>query len=139
MLPECAPETTLLAPRYFTALAAMRNRFAQVGLQESAFTVEVLTTPVLDNMLDSVRTDLLPLVETDEATAAEETMDRLRPALGQIRRLVEVRNPGFARTCYRSPGRAGARRGATIPTPRQRRCHVHPPLTGRHGNAEATD
>ncbi|MFI7236969.1 hypothetical protein [Streptomyces cyaneofuscatus] len=91
VLRECAPETTLLAPRYFNALAAMRNRFAHVGVQESALTVEVLTTPVLDNMLDFVRTDLLPLVETDEVTAAEEAMERLRPALGKIRRLVDLR------------------------------------------------
>ncbi|MEV2264953.1 hypothetical protein AB0J13_40720 [Streptomyces anulatus] len=88
---ECAPETTLLTPRYFKALAEMRNRFAHVGVQEDAITVEVLITPVLDNMLDFVRTDLLPLAEDDEQTAAEEIMESLRPALGRIRKLVDLR------------------------------------------------
>ncbi|WP_371605062.1 hypothetical protein OG345_41690 (plasmid) [Streptomyces sp. NBC_01220] len=88
---ECAPETELLEPRFFKALADMRNRFAHVGVTEDARTVEVLTTPMLDFLLAFVHTDVLPLVPDDEAAGAEEAMDRIRPALGKIRPLVDQR------------------------------------------------
>ncbi|MGW1318545.1 hypothetical protein [Streptomyces sp. NPDC002426] len=78
-------------PRYFKALAGMRNRFADVGAQENAITVELLTTPVLDNMLDFVRNDLLPLAKDDEQVAAEAAMERIRPGPGKIQRLVDRR------------------------------------------------
>ncbi|MFM9697853.1 hypothetical protein [Streptomyces europaeiscabiei] len=88
---ECPPETELLEPRYFKALADMRNRFAHVGVTEHALPVEVLTTPMLDFLLAFVHTDVLPLVPDEESSDAEDTMERIRPALGRIRPLVDQR------------------------------------------------
>ncbi|MFF9212874.1 MULTISPECIES: hypothetical protein [unclassified Streptomyces] len=91
VIKECNLATELLEPRHFKALAQMRNRFAHVGVTESALAVEVLTTPVLDNLLAFVCEDLLPLVEGAELELAEETLERIRPGLGRIRRLVNLR------------------------------------------------
>ncbi|MFF4140828.1 hypothetical protein ACFY0A_05425 [Streptomyces sp. NPDC001698] len=91
VIKECSLETELLEPRHFRALAQMRNRIAHVGVTESALTVEVLTTPVLDNLLTFVREDLLPLVEGGELALAEEAVERIRPGLGRIQRLVDRR------------------------------------------------
>ncbi|MFF4543662.1 hypothetical protein ACFY1J_05355 [Streptomyces sp. NPDC001406] len=91
VIKECDLDTTLLEPRHFKALAQMRNRFAHVGVTEGSITVEVLTTPVLDNLLTFVREDLLPLVEEEELTLAEEAVERIRPGLGRIQRLVDRR------------------------------------------------
>lgn len=88
---KCAPETELLEPRFFKSLAFMRNRFAHVGVTEDAGTVEVLTTPMLDFLLTFVHTDVLPLVPDDEAADAETMMEKIRPALGKIRPLVDQR------------------------------------------------
>ncbi|MFI9248161.1 hypothetical protein ACIGXF_37655 [Streptomyces sp. NPDC053086] len=84
-------DTELLAPRHFKALAQMRNRFAHLGVTDTALAVEVLTTPVLDNLLTFVREDLLPQVEEEELTLAEDAVERIRPGLGRIQRLVDLR------------------------------------------------
>ncbi|MGW0955395.1 hypothetical protein [Streptomyces sp. NPDC002545] len=88
---HCTPETDLPQPRFFKALADMRNRFAHVGVTEDAVTVEVLTTPMLDFLLTFVHNDLLTLVREDESSEAHEYMERIRPHLGRIRRLVDQR------------------------------------------------
>lgn len=91
VIQECDLEAELLEPRHFKALAQMRNRFAHVGVTESAITVEVLTTPVLDNLLTFVREDLLPSVEGEELVLAEEAVERILSGLGRIQRLVDLR------------------------------------------------
>jgi hypothetical protein len=87
----CEPSVALAQPRFFRSLAAMRNRFAHIGVTENTATVEVLTTPMLDFLLTFVHTDLLPLVPEKESTEAQEVMERIRPGLGRIRRLVDQR------------------------------------------------
>jgi hypothetical protein len=57
----------------------MRNRFAHLGVTDTALTVEVLTAPVLDNLLTFVREDLLPQVEREELTLAKDAVERIRP------------------------------------------------------------
>ncbi|MFB7576364.1 hypothetical protein [Streptomyces sp. NPDC056165] len=91
VIKKCDLETELLEPRHFKALAQMRNRFAHLGVTDTALAVEVLTTPVLDNLLTFVREDLLPLVDGEELALAEEAVERIRPGLGRIQRLVDLR------------------------------------------------
>ncbi|MGV9393346.1 hypothetical protein ACWDQL_30020 [Streptomyces olivaceus] len=65
------------------ALGALRNRLTHYRASDTVVAVEARTVPVLDKLLPFIDNELLPNDTSDDATAAVELMEQIRPLIGR--------------------------------------------------------
>lgn len=73
------------------ALADLRNRLTHYGASDTALAVESRTVPVLKKLLPFLDDELLPHAHSDDAAAAHELMEQIRPLIGKVGSFVQLR------------------------------------------------
>ncbi|MGW0562913.1 hypothetical protein ACWDZ4_20395 [Streptomyces sp. NPDC003016] len=73
------------------ALGALRNRLTHYGASDTAAAVEARAVPVLKKLLAFIDAELLPNDDSDDAQAAADLMEEIRPLIGKFDSFVQQR------------------------------------------------